>query len=158
MTIWIKKTQCTQLGERWDCASIASVSACVCRERGRGPNLWLYLFCHFHCAWYFTTLLLTGDFVCKHQVVVWNSLLSEHFKAVYTDKDGLRWATFSAEYVGQLISYQYISGKLEHIYHEMQQDDSEKDNGPKHMEGVIQRVGILDEIGIEWACQTLPFL
>ena len=136
------------MGERWDCASTISVSACACRERGRSPNLWLYLFGHFHCAWYFTWYaikmqylhlkttahLLTCAFVCKHQVIVWNSVLSEHFEAICTGKDGLRWVTFSAEYVGQLISYYYISGKLEHIYPEKQQDNSE-DNGSKHMKG-----------------------
>ena len=45
----------------------------------------------------------------------------------------MRWVTFS-ENVGQLISYYYISGKLEHIYPEKQVGDSEKDNGSKHME------------------------
>ena len=34
----------------------------------------------------------------------------------------------SAEYVGQLISYYYISGKLDQISSEKQQDNSEKDN------------------------------
>ena len=128
------------------------------------PNLWLYLFGHFHCAWYFTwyslemqylhlktnTQLLTGALVCKHQVVVWNSVLSEHFEAICTGKDRLRWATFSAEYVGQLISYYYISGKLEHIYPEKQQDNNEKDNGSKHMEGVMQGEWLLDEIDIAY--------
>ena len=65
---------------------------------------------------------------------VWNSFLSEHFEAICTGKDGLRWVRFSAEYVGQLISYYYISGNIEHIYPEKQQDNSE-DNGSKHMEG-----------------------
>ena len=41
----------------------------------------------------------------------------------------------SAENMSQLISYDYISGKLEQIYTEKQQDSSEKDNGPKHKEG-----------------------
>ena len=77
--------------------------------------------------------LLTRALVCKLQVVVWNSVLSEHFEAICSGKDGLRWATFSAENVGQLISYYYISAKLEHIYPERQQDNSEKDNGSKHM-------------------------
>ena len=79
--------------------------------------------------------LLSGAFVCKHQVVVWNTVLSEHFEAICTGKDGLRWVTFSAENVGQLISYFHMSGKLEHIYPEKQQNDSKKDNGSKHMEG-----------------------
>ena len=73
-------------GKQWvnDCASTTSVSACVCRERGRSPNLWLYLFGHFHCAWYLTWYaiemqyihlkttahLLTCAFVCKHKVFV----------------------------------------------------------------------------------------
>ena len=152
-----------------------SVSACACRERGRSPNLWLYLFGHFHCASYFTwcalekqyphlktkAQLLTGIFVCKHQVVVWNSVLSEHFEAICTGKDGLRWVTFSAEYVGQLCYY-YISGKLEHIYPEKQKDNSEKDNGSKHMEGVMQGEGMLYKICIAywmnyWMNQILQF-
>ena len=94
--------------------------------------------------------LLTGAFVCKHQVVVWNPVLSEHFEAICTGKDGLRWVAFSAEYVGQLISYSYISGKREHIYPEQQQGNSEKDTGSKHMEGVVQGEGMLDEICIAY--------
>ena len=34
---------------------------------------------------------------------------------------------FSAEYVGQLILYYYISGRLEHMYPEKQIGNSEKD-------------------------------
>ena len=49
---------------------------------------------------------------------------------------------------GRLFSRYYISGKLEHIYPEKQQDISYKDNGSKHMEGMVQEVGILDKIGI----------
>ena len=56
----------------------------------------------------------------------------------------------SAEYVIQLISYYYIYGKLDHIYPEKQQDNSKKDNGSKHMEGVMQGEGILDKIGIAY--------
>ena len=37
--------------------------------------------------------------------------------------------------MGQLISYHYISGKFEYIYPEKQRDNSEKDNGSKHMQG-----------------------
>ena len=92
--------------------------------------------------------LLTGAFVCKHQVIVWNSVLSEHFEAICTGKNGFRWVTFSAENVGQLISYHYTSGKLERIYSEKQQNDSADDNGSKHMEGVLQGKGMLDKIGI----------
>ena len=76
-----------------------------------------------------------GAFVCKHKLAVWNTVLAEHFEALCTGKDGLRWVTFSAEIVGQLISYYHISGKLEHIYPEKQQHNSEKDTGSKHMEG-----------------------
>ena len=46
---------------------------------------------------------------------------------------------FSPENVGQLFSYDYISGKLEHIYPEKQQDNNE-DNGPKHMEGMCKKM------------------
>ena len=55
---------------------------------------------------------------------------------------------FFAENVGQLISYYYISEKLEHIYHEKQQDNSEKGNGSKHMGEMVQGEGMLDKIGI----------
>ena len=52
---------------------------------------------------------------------------------------------FSPENVGRLFSHYYISGKLEHIYPEKQQDNSDKDNGSKHMEGMVQEVGMLDK-------------
>ena len=84
--------------------------------------------------------LLTGAFVCKRQVVVWNLVLSDHFEAICTSKDWLRWVTFSAENVGQLIHYYYMSGRLEHIYPEKQHDNNEKDNGSKHMEGDVARI------------------
>ena len=42
---------------------------------------------------------------------------------------------FSPENVGQLISYNHITAKLEHIYPEKQQNNSQKDNGSKQMEG-----------------------
>ena len=74
--------------------------------------------------------LLAGAFVGKHQVVVCNSVFWS-FEAICTGKDGLRWVTFSAENVGQLIYFYYISGKLEHIYPEMQEDNSQKDDGSK---------------------------
>ena len=51
-----------------------------------------------------------------------------------TQKDGLRWVTFSPENMGQLISYYLISAKLDHIYHEKQQNNSKKDNGSKQLE------------------------
>ena len=105
------------------------------------------MFGHFHCTWYFTwyapemqylhfktkAQFLTGAFVCKHQVVAWNSVLFEYFEAICTGKGGLRWITFSAEDVGQLISSYYTSWKLEHIYPEKQQYNSNKDNDSKHM-------------------------
>ena len=53
----------------------------------------------------------------------------------------------SPENVGQLFSYYYISRKLEHIYPEKQQDNSE-DTGLKHMERMVQEEGMLDKIGI----------
>ena len=131
------------------CQRCLCISLCLQKERWE-PHFYLYLFGHFHCAWCITwyaiemqylhiktkAQLLTGAFVCKHQVVVWNSVLSEHFEAI------------SAENVGQLISYHYTSGKLERIYSEKQQNDSAEDNGSKHMEGVLQGKGMLDKIGI----------
>ena len=41
----------------------------------------------------------------------------------------------SPENVGQLISYNHISAKLEHIYPEKQQNSSKQDIGSKQMEG-----------------------
>ena len=70
-----------------------------------------------------------GAFVCKHED------LSEHFEAVCTQNDGLRWVTFSPENVGQLISYNHISTKPEQIYPEKQQNNSKKDSGSNQMEG-----------------------
>ena len=70
-----------------------------------------------------------GAFVCRHEH------LSEHFEVVCTQKDALRWVIFPPENVGQLISYYYISAKLEHVYPEKQQNNSKKDNGSKQMEG-----------------------
>ena len=37
--------------------------------------------------------------------------------------------------MGQLISYYHISGKLELVYPEKQQDNKKKDNDSKQMEG-----------------------
>ena len=50
--------------------------------------------------------------------------------------------------MSQLISYDYVSGKLEQIYPEKQQDSSEKDNGSKHKEGVMQGEEMLNKINI----------
>ena len=55
---------------------------------------------------------------------------------------------FSPENLGQLISYNHISARLEHIYPEKQQNNSKKDNGSKQMEGVMQVDGMQDNIGI----------
>ena len=69
--------------------------------------------------------LLTGAFVCKHQVASCCLRLSFVFvkqAGICTGKGGMRWVIFSPEHVGQLISYHYISGKLEYIYPEKQQD------------------------------------
>ena len=63
-------------------------------------------------------------------------------------KNGQRWATFSPENMVQLISYYYISGKLDHIYPEKQQDNSKKDNDSKDTEVMMQGKGMLDKIGI----------
>ena len=51
----------------------------------------------------------------------------------WTEKDHI----FSPENVGRLFLHYYISGKLEHIYPEKQQDNSDKDNGSKYMEGMV---------------------
>ena len=83
--------------------------------------------------------LLTVAFVCKY-----------HFEAMCTGKDGLRWVTFSDQYVDQLIAYYYIFEKLEHMDPEKQQDNSEKDNGSKHREGLMKGEGMLDKIGIAY--------
>ena len=145
----------------WDFASTACVSVRVCRKRDRSLNesqlqqlsigyLRLYVFGHFHHAWYFNLYaleiqyfhlkteakLLTIAFVCNQQVVIWNPVLSEQFDMHWqgwTEKDHI----FSPENVGRLFSHYYISGKLEHIYPEKQQDNSDKDNGSKYMEGMV---------------------
>ena len=70
-----------------------------------------------------------GAFVCKRED------LCEHFEVVCTQKDGLRWVIFSLENVGQLIAYYHISAKPEHIYPEKQQNNSNKENGSKQLEG-----------------------
>ena len=70
-----------------------------------------------------------GAFVGKHEN------LSEHFEVVCTQKDGLRRVIFSPENLCQLIFYNHISARLEHIYPEKQQNNSKKDNGSKQMEG-----------------------
>ena len=98
------------------------------RERGRSPNLWLYLFGHFHGAWYFTWYAIEMQYLqlktkashmcfclqtsscCLKLSFIWTL-----WSYMYSIEVGLRWVTFSAEYVGQLISYYYISGKREHI-------------------------------------------
>ena len=49
--------------------------------------------------------------------------------------------------MGQLFSYHYISGTLEHIYPDEQQDNIE-DNGPKHIEMMVQEEGMLEKICI----------
>ena len=68
-------------------------------------------------------------FVWKHED------LFEHFEVVCTQEDGLRWVIFSPENLGQLISYNHISTRLERIYPKKQQENSMKDNGSKQMEG-----------------------
>ena len=51
--------------------------------------------------------------------------------------------------MSQLISYDYISGKLEQIYPEKQQDSSEKDNGSKRKRGMMQGEEMLDKMSID---------
>ena len=132
--------------------------------------LWLDLFGHFHSFWYFTSYAIEmqylihlkteaqlpgGTFVCKHQFVVWNSVLSEHFDeqaVICTGKSGMRRVAFSLEKVGQLISCYHIFGKLEHVYpkkkttkkpKQKQHDNSEKDNGSTHIKhrSLYHRIG-----------------
>ena len=158
MSIWINKKRKNNIystGKHW--VNNASVSAPACRERERRVdggwyvhifnNLWSSI---FDCTpLVISTMLRTslsmpekgnifiskqkhsfsqGAFVCEH------GDLSEHFEVVCTQKDGLRWVTFSPENMGQLISYYHISAKLEHIYPEKQQNNSKKDNGSKQLE------------------------
>ena len=56
--------------------------------------------------------LLKGAFCLQASSCCLKHSFSKHFEALHTGKDGLRWGTLSAENVGQLISYHYISGKL----------------------------------------------
>ena len=160
MSIWINKKRKNNIystGKHW--VNNACVSAPACRERERErrvdggwyvqsfKNLWSSI---FDCTpLVISTMLRTslsmpekgnifiskqkhsfsqGAFVCEHDD------LSEHFEVVCTQKDGLRWVTFSPENMGQLISYYHISAKLEHIYPEKQQNNSKKDNGSKQLE------------------------
>ena len=155
MSIWINKTNYlvtkntpySATGKHWVNDDIVPALLVYQRVRAeRGVGVWMVHSCK-NCTSlgmpYKCNILTSKQkhsfsevfFVCKHQVVVWRTVLSEHFEALHTGKDGLRWVTFFAENVGQLISYYYIAGKLEHIYPEKQQGDSEKDNGPKHMDG-----------------------
>ena len=53
---------------------------------------------------------------------------------------------FSPENVGRSFSYYYISGKLEHIYPEKQQDKSEDNGSKKTVRMVLE--GMLDKIEI----------
>ena len=120
---------------------------------------------HFHHAWYFNwyaleiqclhlkteTRLLTYAFVCKHQVVVWNSVLSEQFDepaVICNSKDGLRWVIFFLLKIW--VSYFPIT-----IYLENLSTSTQKSNriivwtmAQKHMEGMVQEEGMLDKIGI----------
>ena len=158
MSIWINKKRKNNIystGKHW--VNNACVSAPTCREREMRvdggwyvhsfKNLWSSI---FDCTpLVISTMLRTslsmpekgntfiskqkhsfsqGAFVCEHDD------LSEHFEVVCTQKDGLRRVTFSPENMGQLISYYHIFAKLEHIYPEMQQNNSKKDNGSKKLE------------------------
>ena len=59
---WIKEQKrCTLLvstGWTMGLCQYFCVSACACKESGMSFNHWLYLFGHFHCAWYFTWYVL----------------------------------------------------------------------------------------------------
>ena len=97
--------------------------------------------------------LPTCAFVCKHQFVVWHSVLSEQFdvQAVIC----LRWVIFSPGNVDQLITYYYMSGKFEHIYHEKRLDNNEKTRAQTTWLEMMLGEGILDQIGIvHW--RSLP--
>ena len=83
-----------------------------------------------------------GAFVSKHED------LFEHFEVVCTQKDGLRWVIFSPENVGQLISYNHIYAKPEHIYPEKQQNNSKKEMAQNKWRRMMQVDGMLDKIRI----------
>ena len=127
----------------------------------------LYEFGHFHHAWYFNWYALEiqyhNIFISKQKHGFSLMFLFASIKLLSETQFCLSnlmsrqlyvlqgWAEmghiFSPENVGQLFSYYYISGKPEYIYPEKQQDNS-GDNGPKHMEGMVQEEGMLDKICI----------
>ena len=99
-------------------------------------------------------------FACKHQVVVWNRVFSKHFEALHTGKDGLRWVTFSAEKVGQLIFYYYISRKL--LFTSILKSKKVivwRTMAQNTWRGMMQGEEMLDKISIvHWmSLQTLPY-
>ena len=95
------------------CQHCLCISLCVQRERGRSLTGHSCKNCTSLGMPYKCNNLTSKQkhsfskvlFFCKHQVIVWNTVFSEHFEALRTGKDGLRWVTFSAENVGQLIPY-----------------------------------------------------
>ena len=150
MSIWINKTNyhvtkkyALLVSTRWMiglCQHCLCISLCMQRGGDKGLNV-LQL-----QELYFTWCALEMQYQNKSTasqrcfcLQAWSCCLKRSFIWAFWSftywQDRLRWVTFSAENESQLISYDYISGKLEQIYPEKQQDSSEKDNGSKHKEG-----------------------
>ena len=152
MSIWINKTNyhvtkkyALLVSTRWMiglCQHCLCISLCMQREGDKGLNVpqlqeLYFTWCAHECNKLtskqkhgFSEVLLPANIkLLSETQLIWA------FWSFTYWQDRLRWVTFSAENVSQLISYDYISGKLEQIYPEKQQDSSEKDNGSKHKEG-----------------------
>ena len=174
MSIWInKKNEKTihSTGKHW--VNNACVSAPACREREierkKGDGGWyVHSFKNLTCdrvsltvpLWLFP-LCFVLHLVCPRKAISSSRnksiasrgmLLSASMKIrlsisrLYV----LRRMDWDGSYflLKQLISYNHISARLEHIYPEKQQNNSKKDNGSKQMEGMMQVDEMLDKIGI----------
>ena len=184
MSTWINKI--VELHPTDETVPALLVNQLVRVERDRSLNglqlqehsveyLRVYEFGHFHHAWCSSwyaleiqylylkteTRLLTDAFVCKHQVVAWNSVLSEQFDepaVICTGKDGLRWVTFFL--LKMWVSYFPIT-----IYMENLSTSTQKSNriimrtmAQNTWRGWCKKTEcwIKEALYIEWACQTLP--
>ena len=100
--------------------------------------------------------LLTGAFVCRHQVVFWNSVLSNQFgqqAAVSMAREGSYYLL--RKWFNQYPITAYVSGTLGHIYPEKPFENNEKDQWLKHIKGDDTRDN--EEVGqCICACQRLP--
>ena len=159
----------------------ACVSARACRERGSWmihsfKNLWSSNYGSTSLVtstmlgtWYALDIqylhlktkaqLLACAFVCKHEVIVWDSVLSDHFKVICNRKDGLRWGILSPENVSQFILSIIIY--LENLSTSTLKSNRiiiRKTMAENKWRALMQGEGMLDKIGIIYwmTCQTPP--